>query len=95
VTVTVGRARLLGLLAGSIRHSYTGRPLTSLTPELVKARMGVKDRATFRGSISGGDEQHTLTRWEVPGLGLRELLVARSKLAELQPDRPATLFDPV
>lgn len=101
MTITVERGKLLSLLNGSVRTTWENRPLTHLTGDLIKARMKVKDRATLVGSMSGGDESHTVTAWEVPGIGRATLIIKRETLAALAPPRPryvpparASLFDP-
>lgn len=99
MTVTVTRSRLLSLLAASVRTTFPGgTPLTRLTADLIKARMGVKDEATLVGSMSGGDETYTSTVWEVPGIGRAGLMIKRTTLGELtprpEPPRRPTLFDP-
>lgn len=81
--VFVTRQRLDGLLKGAIKHSRSRRPLTDLTHDRLYDRMPANQRALLLGTISGGDETHSVSRWLIPGIGRRELIVARDVLAKV------------
>lgn len=81
--VYVDRKKLDGLAKGAIHRTRQGRLLTDLTHELIYARMPEGSRARLLGTVSGGDDSHTISRWAIPGIGRRELLVDRAKLGQI------------
>jgi hypothetical protein len=83
MTTYVDRSRFLALLRSSNARAGIGRRRTRFEANQVKARMPIKLRAQFLGSMSGGDESTALTRWYVPGVGRGELLVDRVVLGKL------------
>jgi hypothetical protein len=83
VNVWLDRRKMDGLIKGAVRRSGSGRLLTDLSHDLLYARMPADRRALLLGTCSGGDEMHSVSRWVIPGIGRRELIVDRAKLAQL------------
>lgn len=81
--VYVDRGKMDGLITGAVKRTGSGRLLTTLTHDLLYARMPEGTRARLLGTMSGGDDQTTCSRWLIPGIGRRELLVDRAKLSKL------------
>lgn len=73
----MGVDRLARLAKGASRSS-SGR----LTFDQVPAGA----QAVSLGTISGGDEHHSVSVWWIPGVGRRELTVDRVKLAKVLAD---------
>jgi hypothetical protein len=92
--VWVERTRLAQLIGrqDTVRRSFSGKPLTDLTADLVKARMPDGTRARFLGTMSGGDHSHAVSSWAIPGIGRRTVTVDRvtlsTVLAQAEPWSP-------
>lgn len=82
--MSADRRRLAALVGSNavVRRSSSGRLLTTLTKDQVMAQMPTGARAVLLGTMSG-DETHVTSRWAIPGVGRRELIVERNKLAEI------------
>lgn len=81
--VWVDRKKMDGLIQGAVKRSGSGRLLTTLTHDQLYARMPEGLRARFLGTVSGGDDEMACSIWGIPGIGRRQLIVKRSKLAEV------------
>lgn len=81
--VYVDRRKMDGLIQGAVKRTTSGRLLTTLTHDLLYAYMPEGHRAKLIGTMSGGDDETTCSVWVIPGIGRRQLIVKRSKLAEV------------
>lgn len=81
--VWVERTRLAQLIGrqDTVRRSYSGKLLTDLTADRIKARMPDGLRARFLGTMSGGDHSHSVSSWFIPGIGLRTITVDSATLS--------------
>lgn len=81
--VWVERTRLAQLIGrqDTVRRTFSGKLLTDLSADLVKARMPDGTRARFLGTMSGGDHSHAVSSWAIPGIGRRTITVDRVTLA--------------
>lgn len=80
--VWVTRKRMDGLIEGSAK-AYGSRPFSTLSHDQLYDRMPEKLRAKLLGTISGGDDEWSVSLWAVPGIGRRQLIVKRSTLGKV------------
>lgn len=89
--------RRLAALVGSnavVRRSFSGRLLTTLTADQVKERMPAGALARIV-QVTTADELHVSALWAVPGIGRRQLIMERSKLANLVLEPESNIRTPV
>jgi hypothetical protein len=55
-------------------------PKAATTSERVKEAMPVDGVAEFLGTMSGGDDEWACAVWRIPGIGVRELYMRRTRL---------------
>lgn len=81
----VTRTRLAQLIGrdDTVRRSTSGRWLTDLTAESIKARMPADQRALLVGTMSGGDDSLACSTWLIPGIGRRTVTVNRDALCSI------------